>query len=318
MKNYQKLIEKVLSVDLIRGTIMNDQKKLFYYYLFIIIMTFPIGLAHPPEDDVCSSCHTEGGYAISTNSPDKLYMPPNSSFRIQINALGQGVEVWAHPLARDNQDFKFSPTVVVTDNDTFDCNNETNKISITFNISCPIENGTYTLLIFARSPELDPTELVFLEFSVVIDPKYSDPVNIPEDQVNWVQWITKHLFNHLNIYIGGTALLLLTFGTVLLEIDSKYIKIHGRLAAVAFFLTTFNIYFTFNESWTLIVNWYSGVSIEWGHLTHIFIGTLGYIVALIGFLQGLAGHDMKKLGYTALSCWMFNFIFGILYWGLGV
>ncbi len=294
----------------------NKQGYWISFMIILIIIPLPSVFPHPPEEDDCSTCHTDGNYSIQTNSNLTLYMGQNVSFSINISATGRNVQVWAHPQARDNQKFTFLSVLAILDNGINDQDPSNDSLITEFRIITPFEQGTYKLLIFARSPEEDLTQIVFLEFTLFVDDKYADQP--PSFQKTLWVWIQSHIFSHLNIYLGTLAILSLGIGTVLMEINQKHVKIHGKLAMLALMLTLLNVSFSVSESLSLFSYWIQGEQIDWVHLTHLGIGIIGIVAGILGAIQGIAGHPMKKWGYVALGCWTFNFLFGIIYWGIGV
>lgn len=294
----------------------NIRKKIYYLMVILMISSLPLVFSHPPEDENCSNCHSDGNYSIETPNDLTLYYAPNVTFSLNISATGEDVHVWIHPQARDNINFTVQPVFALMDNDASDLNPTKDQIFIIFNITTPLNSGTYHLLVHAQNPDYIEPHLVFLEFTIYVDEKYADSTS------TWFlgikTWIQIHIFSHLNIYLGTMALICLGTATILMELDTKHIKLHGKLSLTAFLLTSMNIFLTLNESITVIRYWINGTSIDWGHLTHFIFGSIGYCAGLIGLIQGIAGHPMKKWGYIALICWSFNFIFGIIYWGVGI
>ncbi len=94
---------------------MNDKniKKIIVFTFIIFISSLLIvignGTATPDKDSDCDSCHSEGGYEISTTSDLEINTGASTKFTIKITASGNDVAVQAPEDARDNEKFTFDP-----------------------------------------------------------------------------------------------------------------------------------------------------------------------------------------------------------------
>lgn len=296
-------------------------RNLIKIFLFLLILLninqnlLCYGQSHPGEDGDCEDGHSAGPYSISTPVGNILMVGPGAQFKIPINASGPGVIVCFNPIIQNNSYFSILPTNVCVDNSQWDLDIRKDEVSISFDFEAPQYEANYTILIYARSPTEFPTRVVGLSFLVVVNATYSDSPTW-YNKILHSTWMS-HLFDHMNIYIGGTAILLLGIATILFEINQHNVKIHGILATLAFLLTTTNILLIFQESWDLIRNLFYGQFAQWFHIIHISIGIVGWACGLLALLKGLAGHPTKKIGYLTLGTWIINFGLGLWYWGIG-
>lgn len=274
---------------------------------FIINVT-----TNPGYGEDCGECHQVGQYTISTNSSIGLSATVSTNIDIYINGSGPDVIVQVHPDAMDNDEFTFLPGTYITDNSLYDSDSNSDAISVLFNITTPEESRNYKILILVRSPEIEQPDLAYLEFDIVVSEGENGNGNsVPID-------IEFNIFSHFSIYLGGIAVASLAIGTVLYNINKeKYTKIHGYCAGISFILTTINIIFIVPLALNLLEFFFlSPELINWNHLLHIIIGTVGYIAGCVAFITGLSGIRSKIPGYIALSLWSFNFFQGILIWGI--
>ncbi len=115
---------------------------------------------------------------------------------------------------------------------------------------------------------------------------------------------------HLGLILGLIALILLTFGTILILInESKYVKIHGILAGMSWVLTLINIISLVSLPLNMWNSYNSGV-----HWAHIILGGIGLVTSFFSMLFGIAAErkPAKTTGYITLVCWWGAFFLGFL------
>jgi hypothetical protein len=148
------------------------------------------------------------------------------------------------------------------------------------------------------------------------------------DQI--VEFFTIYIFNHMQIYLGGAAIISLGIGTLLYEFgrsgkgslaSSKYVKVHGILAATSLVLTTINVYFIINSTGSTLASLFDPArmttlwtAVETWHFVHIVFGITGYAFGILAALTGLSGIRTRIPGYLALLFWGFNFFHGLIQW----
>ncbi|MHA1522206.1 MAG: hypothetical protein ACTSRK_18680 [Promethearchaeota archaeon] len=303
----------------VRKTKKNNNNKITLGFLGAIILLIVITInsnvgALPPYGEDPYQCHSQGGYFIETENSLISDIEKGETFNLEISGSGSGVQIHVISGARHNDLFNLTTPNIISDNSEFDTNMALNEITVNLEITVPDEDGPYILMILARSPDINKPDFAFLEFEV----------NVGEVSV-WQKignFLRNEILNHMNIYIGGTAVFCLALGTLLYEIDNqKFTKTHGILATTAFVLTTINVFFILQPTFATIGTFVEKPSgIDWGHLIHIITGIIGYVAGIVAVITGLSGIRTKKPGYIALIFWTFNFIYGIspFGWGIGL
>lgn len=282
----------------------------FTFIIFVssLLIFIGNGTATPDKDSDCDSCHSEGGYEISTTSDLEINTGASTKFTIKITASGNDVAVQAPEDARDNEKFTFDPgNDEIEDDSSDDENSDADEVEVEFEIKAPSKEGSYTIIIIAKDPDASKPKFAYLEFEI----------NVGVRPTVFEQAYSA-LFNHLNIYLGGFAVLCLITATVLYQKNAeKYTKIHGLLAATALILTTINIIFIIPQTVSVLNASTTFTDYNfWIHFFHIVIGATGYIAGVVAILTGWSGIRTKKPGYIALLCWSFNFIQGLYTWGI--
>ncbi|MFX1572585.1 MAG: hypothetical protein ACFFB0_07545 [Promethearchaeota archaeon] len=280
------------------------KKKTFILFITIIslvsVSVVIYSTGRPGFGNTHDVCHESTVYSIGSSISGEIQSNPSSSIVFNITATGPNLFVQAIPGAKDNDLFVIFPTTErINDSSVFDLDPTANSILVTFNITTPNETGYYTIFIIAGDNTHGQIKFEFLEINVNVGGV------APPPQYDW-----STIFDHLGLYLGLPALILLTLGTILVLInENKFVKIHGILAGGAFVLTTVNLVAALikipSESW-------SGVFPLIYHLPHIILGALGLIAAFFSMLFGIAAErsPAKITGYIALICWWGAFFLG--------
>jgi hypothetical protein len=111
------------------------------------------------------------------------------------------------------------------------------------------------------------------------------------------------------MYLGLTALFLLTLGTILVLInENKFVKAHGILAGASLILTLINIGLLVTFP---IAGWIAFPPLI--HWTHMILGGIGIVAGFFSMLFGIAAERKyaKLTGYITLICWWSTFFLGI-------
>ncbi len=125
---------------------------------------------------------------------------------------------------------------------------------------------------------------------------------------------SEKVFDHYNIYLGLTSLLIFTLAIIIIKLDIFTAKVHGILMIIAFILTLINIFLI----WDIIVYLLTHKPISasgWWHIVHIILGFSGVVAFFIAIVKGLAGFQNKRSGYIAYVLWVTNFLMGGILWG---
>ncbi|TXT65247.1 MAG: conserved membrane protein of unknown function [Promethearchaeota archaeon] len=283
--------------------------------ILLILLLFSKKGYSTPDDDPNDNCHISGEYHIKTESATSITVDPNQNFTIKMEGGGTGAILEFNSISVDNNKFTAHPSDYIPDNSIYDGNGTANSISVNFTITSPKQRGIYDILFYVRSPEgiHDGTGKPYIAYIVF---------NIIVDQASIFDYIARFfgaLLDHYNIYLGAIAIVSLSIATIVSEIDyRKYIKTHGRLSAFALVLSSINLISIIPESIDLIVFWTTTLFVDIWHLIHIVLGSVGFVACVYGALKGLSGIRHRPSGYIALGSWGFNFIFGIIYWGVGL
>lgn len=268
-----------------------------------------------PDEDPDESCHEKGPYEISSDTDDKIKVEKGEEFIIDIRGEGPDVIVRFHPDSLDNDEFGVEPSDEdIEDNSKYDEDNDNDKISVNYTLTAPNKEGTYKILFYVRSPPGNPPGqpyIDYIEFEII--------VGRPSEVLTIQEFLFYSLLDHYNIYLGTLAIICLSIGTLLVEKDSrKYLKTHSYLSMAALIFTTISVIFIFQESVSTFMSWFWSDTVDYLHFIHFGLGIVGYGACIVGFLAGLSGIYHKKSGYVALACWGFNFVFGLIYWGISL
>lgn len=256
-----------------------------------------------PSLNTCT-CHESGSYRIHSNNLTQISVFANESFTLDFDAIGYNVSLRFRTEAQDNVYFECFSNQSILDNSIEDTNSSLNGVSGIFIFKAPATEGNYTLLIFAQSPDTPKPLIVCLEFIVSVG-------NEPAFSID--------IFDHMNIYIGGSAIFLICFGTLLYETKRERTKVHAWFTTGSLCLTSINFILIWNPTIYLITSWIAYPNfIDYWNLFHMIIGLIGLIAGIMAFFTGLAGFRTKKPGYIAMICWTYCFLSGIIQWGIGI
>ncbi len=308
---------------------MKNKKPIILLASIGVILVLTVGLlwsnasSRPsvPNDDPYA-CHSVGSYSISANRTGVIPLTQGGAIDVEFTASGSNVVVQIIPGARDNTLLFGSSDINVTDGGSDDLDGVLNNaIRTVITITVPAGDRTLEIMVIARDSTtamMPDFAYVTLEFQVGAGASIWDHI---------VDFFNTYIFNHMQIYLGGAAVISLGLGTLLYEYgrngkgslaSSKYVKAHGLLAGTSLILTTINVYFIVNKTGstlttmfdpTRIIAWSSG---EIVHFLHIVFGIAGFAFGIIAMLTGLAGIRTRIPGYLALLFWGFNFIHGLL------
>jgi hypothetical protein len=265
--------------------------------LFISIFIF--GRARPNYGDThdSSNCHGNfGGYIISNSDPVTTEVNNVSYTVFNVTATGSNLFVQAYPGAKDNDLFIILPSsdrIVDASGDDFDPN--PNAITVAFNVTPTLEQISYTLFIIAGNNLTGARPFAYVEIIIGAPPKFD---------------LLSMIFDHLGLYLGLPALLLISIATVLVLVnENKFVKLHGILAGSSWILTAVNVS-------TAIIKispnaWVSGYPFIY-HLPHIILGSIGLITGFLSMLFGIAAErkPAKITGYITLLSWWTAFFLG--------
>jgi len=118
------------------------------------------------------------------------------------------------------------------------------------------------------------------------------------------------IFDHLGLYLGLPALILVSFATVLVLVnENKFVKLHGILSGSSWILTTINLIAGLTK---IPINTWFGVYPPIIHIPHIILGITGLVTGLLSMLFGIAAErrPAKITGYITLLCWWSAFFLG--------
>ncbi|MHA1915448.1 MAG: hypothetical protein ACW986_10145 [Promethearchaeota archaeon] len=266
----------------------------------ILISVFIYGTGRPGFGTTHDICHDNTGYTISTTSPGEIPTTVNSSFLFNITATGANLFVQAMPGAYDNDIFALSPTTDrINDTTIYDLDPNPNSILVTFNLTAPAQKGFYTIFIIAgNNASGSAINFAYAQIDVNVG-----AVARPGFDIN-------NIFDHLGLYLGLPALLLVSLGTVLVLInESKFVRIHGILAGGSWVLTVVNLVAAITK---MPINTWFGVYEPLYHIPHIIFGFVGLVAGFFSFLFGIsaARKPAKISGYVTLACWWAGFLLG--------
>ncbi len=276
---------------------------IFFMSLSLLILVANNAVANPSKSSDCNSQHDEGDYEIEVEgNQESINVESSTKFTFTIIASGSDLVVEAPDDSRDNSNFKWDDELV-KDGDSNDDDASKDEIEVEFSLT-PKKDGSFTILIIAREDPTDgsDTELSFIEITVRVG-----EVSI----VDYVSGFFNTFVDHLGVFLGGLALILLSTATVLVLInENKFVKAHGYLAGSSWILTVVNVASIF------ILNPDSfGGGYDFGfHYSHIILGTLGLITGFLSMLFGIAAERKysKLLGYFTLLFWWGAFFTGMV------
>jgi len=274
-----------------------------FFFTILLILFMASGNSTPSKGDNCNSCHDEGDYEISADQ-DTINTQASTEFTIKITASGNDLIVEARSGAEDNDEFEFNEDKI-EDNDGNDDDDDNDAIETEMKITSPNEEGEYTILIIAREDKEDKPDMTTLEITVIVG-----EVN-PLDLV--ISFLSSDFIDHLGVYLGGLALMLLTISTILVVIkENKFAKTHGYLAGTSWILTLINVLALLTLGIDIWTRWEDLFLVF--HYSHIFLGGLGLVTGFFSMLFGIAAERKyaKITGYLTLLCWWGAFFTGYL------
>jgi len=276
------------------------KKKTLILFIAIVsllaISVLLFGTATPNYGDTHENagCHgSSGGYSISSTALVKT----DTYFVFNVTASGFNLFIQAYPDAENNNDFNILPSnnkILDDSGDDFDLN--PNAMIVVFNVTPTVERGSYTLFIIAGDDVIGGQEFAYIEI-IIGSPPPIDLLSI--------------IFNHSKLYLGLTALLLVSLGTVLVLVnENKFVKVHGILAGSSWILTVVNLGSAIVR--IPIESWINVVPQIYYHIPHMILGSLGLISGLFSMLFGIAAERKPALitGYITIVSWWAAFILG--------
>ncbi len=251
------------------------------------------------------NCHTvPGGYTISADINATNSALPLETVTIEITATGSNLFIQAPSPTQQNALLNITPTTdMILDGDAEDEDTNVDMMVVTFNITfSDVEDFYYVFFVLAgddsvsgEAPDFDYIEITF---TVGVA---SAPTPNPWD----------YIYNHLGLYLGLPALLLLSLGTVLVLLnENKFVKVHGYLAGSAWILTVINVTAAFFKIDP--IGWWSFELIY--QVPHIILGAVGLVSGFFSMLFGIAAErkPARLTGYLTLICWWGSFILGYM------
>lgn len=279
------------------------KKKTLYFFTGIIVLMifslFVYGTARPPFGDTHSEsgCHgSSGGFAISYTTPIRTVIDNTPYFIFNISASGSDLFVQVYPGAKDNDNFDILPSNnKIVDDSGDDLNPSPNAMIVVFNVTPTIEQKSYTIFIIAGNNITGGQQFAYAEITIGAPPGFN---------------LSSAIFNHLGLYLGLPALLLVSIATILVLInENKFVKIHGILAGGSWILTIINVVVAVIRIPTGA--WLGGYDLVY-HLSHIILGSIGLVTGFLSMLFGIAAErkQAKLTGYITLLCWWGAFFLG--------
>ncbi len=278
-------------------------KKIFYFgTCIIVLMTFSLfifGTARPQFGDTHSEsgCHgSSGGYTISYTTPEENLINNTPYFTFNISASGPDLFVQAYPGAKDNDNFNIIPSNnKIVDDSENDLNPNHDAMNIIFNVTPTVEQKSYTLFILAGNNITGGRQFAYVEIVIGIQPGFD---------------FSSVILDHLGLYLGLPALLLVSIATVLVLVnENKFVKVHGLLAGGAWILTIINVIVAVIKIPARA--WLGGYNLVY-HLPHIILGSIGLVTGFLSILFGIAAErrPAKITGYITVLCWWGAFFLG--------
>ena len=251
------------------------------------------------------NCHTvPGGYTISANVSATNSAFPSETIIIEITATGSNLFIQAPSLTQQNAILNITPTTNrILDGDAEDEDTNADTIVVTFNITMPdVEDVYYVFFVLAGDNSVSGSapNFDYIEISFTVGVA-SAPTPNP--------W--EYIYNHLGLYLGLPALLLLSLGTILVLLnENKFVKVHGILAGSAWILTVINVTAAFFK---IDINYWWSFELIY-HIPHIILGAVGLVSGFFSMLFGIAAErkPARLTGYLTLICWWASFLLGYL------
>jgi hypothetical protein len=265
----------------------------------LIISVFIYGTGRPGYGDTHDTCHDSTGYTIGTTAPGEITITASSNIIFNITSTGVNLFVQIVPGAKDNSLFVVSPTTDrINETSIYDLDPNPNSILVVFNLTTPANNGYYTIFIIAGNDAIGQINFAYQQINInvggVVPPGFE----------------LSSIFDHLGLYLGLPALLLVTLGTVLVLInENKFVKVHGILAGGSLILTVINLTAAIIK---IPVNTWFGVYPLVYHVPHIILGLVGLVAGFFSLMFGISAErkPAKISGYITLLCWWTAFFLG--------
>ncbi|MFX1586914.1 MAG: hypothetical protein ACFFC1_02060 [Promethearchaeota archaeon] len=257
--------------------------------------------AFPSNTQPHEDCHTvPGAYSIGTNISTSNSVNASTVIIFNVTATGPNLFIQAPADAKENNQFNILPTTNrILDGSGDDINPTSNAMTVVFNITTPTQDGYYTILIIAGDDSVSgsPPPFDYIEIGFSIGGIGPTPPKL-------------EIFNHFEMYIGLSALLLLSIGTVLVLVnENKFVKIHGIFAGLSWILTLINVISLVIFDPLIWTSFSTGI-----HWSHIILGGVGLLAGFLSMLFGIAAERKyaKLTGYITLACWWIAFFSGFL------
>ncbi|MFX1277938.1 MAG: hypothetical protein ACFFA3_00875 [Promethearchaeota archaeon] len=265
----------------------------------IFISLFLFGSSRPSfgNNHESSGCHgNSGGYSISSTAPITTVVNNTSYTSFNVTATGPDLFVHTYPGAKDNDLFNILPTSDrIVDGSADDLDPAANVIIVAYNVTPTVEQKSYTIFIIAGDNSTGQPPFAYIEITIGAAPKID---------------ILSNIFDHLGLYLGLPALLLISVATVLVLVnENKFVKTHGLMAGGAWILTVINVVVAVIK---ISPNaWLKGYPLVY-HLPHIIFGAFGLVTGFFSMLFGIAAErsPAKITGYITLACWWAAFFLG--------
>ncbi len=279
------------------------RKKIPIFFTFIIgLMIISIliyGTGRPGFGDTHDTCHNSTGYTIGTSAPSVIQANASSNITFNITATGLNLFVQAIPGAKDNDKFVISPTTErINETSIYDFDPNPNSILVSFNVTTPADNEEYTIFIIAGNDAHGQINFAYQEIII----------NVGGVAPRGFDWSI--IFDHLGLYLGLPALLMVSIATVLVLVnENKFVKVHGILAGGSWILTVINVVLAIIK--IPAEAWLGGYDLVY-HLPHIILGSIGLITGFLSMLFGIAAErkQAKITGYITLVSWWGAFLLG--------
>ncbi len=282
------------------------KKTLIIFISLVGIMLIPLflyGAGRPSYGSGHDGCHNSEGYTIEVSVSGDIAATPSSTINFSVTATGSNLFVQLIPGAGNNDEFTILPTTdrISDDSTDDDLDPDPNSIRVVFIITTPEDDGYYSIFIIAGDDTSGQIDFAYQTIDVNIG-----GVSAPKPDP------LAKIFDHLGLYLGLPALLLLSVATIIVLLnENKFVKLHGIFAGSAWILTIINVIAAVIKIPTQA--WLGGYELIY-HLPHIIFGAIGLVTGFFSMLFGIAAERKPALvtGYLTLACWWMAFITGYL------
>ncbi|MFW9826515.1 MAG: hypothetical protein ACFFEY_02725 [Candidatus Thorarchaeota archaeon] len=263
----------------------------------MLILFYATG--RPGYGDTHDSCHNSTGYTIGTTSTGVIQSEVSSVITFNISATGTNLFVQAIPGAKDNDAFTITPTTDrINETSIYDLDPNPDSILVSFNVTTPDVIKVYTMFIIAGNDAHGQINFAYIEIVI----------NVGGAALPGFDWSI--IFDHLGLYLGMPALILVSLATVLVLLnESKFVRLHGILAGGSWILTVVNVVAALIK--IPPIAWLGGYDLLI-HIPHIILGAAGIVTGFLSMLFGIAAErkPAKITGYITLVCWWSAFLLG--------